>query len=99
MYLIEIFLPKDRSGRFTRALPDIRAQLVDRFGGVTLFLRTPAKGLWKDPGGSTAADDIVVMEVMAPDLDRSWWQGFRSALEERLDQQEILVRASVIERL
>ena len=49
--------------------------------------------------GAVDHDDIVVIEVMTDDLDSTWWAAFRSELEERLDQEEIVIRATAIERL
>jgi hypothetical protein len=95
-YLIEILLPI--TDRMRRELDAVRSELTDRFGGVTLHANAPAEGLWDD-GESIETDQIVVVEVMADDLDRHWWIGYREALEARLGQDEIVVRATRIERL
>lgn len=47
----------------------------------------------EEPVGS---DDIVVVEVMVGDLDKAWWARYRSNLEQRLNQKEIVVRAHAI---
>ena len=51
MHLVQILLPlRDNEGApfpgddFTR----VRAELVERFGGVTAHLQAPAQGVWKD---------------------------------------------------
>jgi hypothetical protein len=36
---------------------------------------------------------------MTDELDRKWWAAYRKELELRLDQEEIVVRASEVERL
>jgi hypothetical protein len=41
----------------------------------------------------------VVIEVMVDVLDRSWWGTYREELEGRFEQDQIIVRASEIERL
>ena len=69
-----------------------------RFGGVTAYSRAPAEGIWRD-GDTKEKDDIVIVEVMADELDRGWWHDFRARLERRLDQDELVVRAHDIERL
>lgn len=102
MHLVEILLPlRGEDGRpFPQALyAEVRREMVERFGGLTAFTRAPAEGLWDDPGGGTARDEIVVFEVMADDLDRGWWADYRRALEERFAQDEIVVRARDVERL
>lgn len=98
MHLIQILLPlTDNEGRrfgedvFAR----VREQLTDTFGGVTAFSRAPAKGLWKNDG-ETERDDIVVLEVMANELDAAWWRGYRKELERAFRQDTIVVRAQEI---
>jgi hypothetical protein len=44
-------------------------------------------------------DSIVIFEVMADELDRQWWKAFRAMLERLFDQEEILIRASAVDRL
>ncbi len=56
-------------------LLDIQKELCDRFGGVTAHSRAPAEGIWKN-GGGDARDDIVIVEVMAGEIDRIWWESF-----------------------
>lgn len=101
MHLIEILLPlfdNDRV-RFPRAeFACVREELVERFGGLTAFSRSPAEGVW-DEGEGRSHDDIVIFEVMADELDRSWWRSYRADLERRFRQDEIVVRAREVERL
>jgi hypothetical protein len=59
---------------------------------------TAAEGLWRD-GNAKEKDDIIIVEVMVDDLDRDWWHDFRTRLERRLDQEELVVRAHGIEKL
>jgi hypothetical protein len=44
----------------------------------------------------TEHDDIVVVEVMVPELDKAWWARYRRGLEKRLGQKELVVRAHAI---
>ena len=102
MYLIEIFLPlTDNLGQPfpRRELDRVRAELTDRFGGVTAFLRAPATGLWDDDDGRIRHDELAILEVMAESLDRRWWTGYRERLEQQFRQEEIVVRATAIDRL
>ena len=75
MHLVQILLPVyDPDGaRFAREHYDGVAKLLtERFGGLTAYTRAPAAGLWKEEGGATQRDDIVVYEVMVEALDPEW---------------------------
>ena len=102
MFLVQLLLPLyDNDGRrqpdelFTR----VRAELTERFGGLTAYSRAPARGLWQDDTGATNQDEIVVYEVMAEAIDRAWWHAFRERLEQAFRQKEMIVRSQEIERL
>ncbi len=102
MHLVQLFLPLyDNSGAaFPRSLFDtVREELTDVFGGVTAFVRSPASGAWEDAGGEVQRDEVVLLEVMAPNVDHGWWAGYRQTLEARFEQDEVLIRASAVERL
>ncbi|HEY0111549.1 MAG TPA: hypothetical protein VGB59_00190 [Allosphingosinicella sp.] len=102
LQLIEILLPlTDNEGcRFEPALfGKVREELVERFGGLTAFTRSPAEGLWEVEGGERSRDEIVIFEVMADWIDRSWWRNYRAELEKRFRQDEILIRSREVERL
>lgn len=101
MHLVQILLPlADNAGRrfAAEAFGRVRAELSEKFGGITSFTRAPAEGMWKE-GGHTNRDDIVVFEVMTRDLDHGWWERYRAALEQRFDQEAIVVRAIRVEML
>jgi hypothetical protein len=96
VYLVQILLPVyDNEGHPFDAheYVELRSELADRFGGVTAYMRAPARGVWKDEAGATTRDDIVIFEVMTADLDREWWRGFRRELERRFRQESVIVRA------
>lgn len=101
MHLIQILLPlRDNDDRpfDAAAYGRVRAELAERFGGITTFTRAPAEGVWKE-GGRTSRDDLVVFEIMAPSLDRPWWEGYRADLERRFRQEAIVVRAIRVDML
>jgi len=54
--------------------------------------------LW-DEGYEVTLDDIIIYEVMVADLDRDWWREYRRQLEEEFDQDELVIRAHIIDRL
>ncbi|MDR6821050.1 hypothetical protein J2X76_006250 [Neorhizobium sp. 2083] len=73
--------------------------MTDQFGGTTMHVNNPAKGLWKNHEDDLEHDEVIVVEVMAETIDRDWWAGFRAELETLLSQDEIVVRATEIIRL
>jgi hypothetical protein len=101
MHLIKILLPLfDNAGKpFPEPLlSKIRSELVDRFGGITAFVHSPAEGVWAQDEGKVR-DKVVLIQVMAPVLDREWWGAYRRGLEVRLKQDSVMVHATEIEKL
>jgi hypothetical protein len=101
MYLIQILLPVHGDGG--HAFPAdqyerLGRELTGMFGGVTSYLRSPADGRWHQ-GGETEHDEIVVIEVMARDLDRVWWSELRVRLMDEFKQDEVVIRSQRMERL
>jgi len=102
MHLIQTFLPTraaDGSEFDAQLWIQVRAELVQIFGGVTIFAQSPAVGLWKDSDGEVETDQLVVLEVQTPDFDRMWWSEFRKSLEARFSQKQVLMRAIRTEAL
>jgi hypothetical protein len=102
MHLVQILLPLNRNDGTRQPaslFEDLRSDLVSRFGGLTAYARSPAIGLWDDGGKQTAADDVVIFEVMTDELDRTWWATLRRLLEARFQQDAIIVRALPLEPL
>ncbi len=102
MHLVQILLPlADNAGApFPPGhFAAVRDELVQRFGGLTAYTRSPARGLWQADEGATVHDDVVVYEVMDDALDAAWWAGYRQSLERRFAQEAIVVRAQEIRLL
>lgn len=102
MHLIQLLLPlrDDEERPFGHAEFDrVRAELVGRHGGLTAYVRSAAQGAWKAPEGGIDRDEVVIFEVMVEKLDRAWWDAYRSVLERRFRQRELVIRALPIERL
>lgn len=96
MHLVQILLPTHDNNR--EPLPReefgrVREELTQRFGGLTVYTRAPAEGLWRLNDSYTSRDDIVIFEVLASDLDTTWWRDYRHDLEQRFRQDVILIRA------
>ena len=102
-FLVEIFLPTNTNdGRpFGREPFDrVRDELLEEFGGVTLFTRSPAEGLWAGgEGDAPSRDGMIAVEVMSEAVDPSWWTRYREKLEHRFGQDEILIRSYAIRKL
>jgi hypothetical protein len=102
-YLVQLLLPIcDNAGRPTppQLFRSVRAELLERFGGLTAFTRAPAKGLWAEDGADDPdQDEIVVYEVMVDSLDERWWAEYREALTAAFSQKELVVRAHPITML
>ena len=101
MHLVQIILPRyENSGEAisTDRFREVRQTLLDRFGGVTAFTRSPAQGLWQD-GSRVERDEVLLYEVMVTELERDWWAAYRKELEDKFQQQELVIRAHLIERL
>jgi hypothetical protein len=96
MHLVEILLPADENLAAKRRA--FARELTQRFGGVTAFSRSPAKGLYADDG-KQVEDDIIVFEVMTETIDKAWWSALRKRLEEEHRQDEIVIRTSSVDRL
>jgi hypothetical protein len=99
MYLIQLLLPLADEQK--RPFPpdqfeSIRKTLTERFGGVTAFFRAPASGLWKDSRNTVSSEQVVMIEVIADDLNKEWWAEYRSELEKLFGQEQLLVWASSI---
>ncbi len=102
MFIVEIFLPlHDNDGRpFAPGLfAGVRAELAQRFGGVTAFVRSPAVGIWKDDEGIARRDEIVIFEVMAGAIHEAWWRSYRAQLERTFRQDEVVIRATASTRI
>jgi len=102
MQLVQIFLPlyDNNKQEFDRSLyDDLRTLLKDQFGGVTFYRNTPTEGLWKDETGKTNFDELIIVEVMITEVHKEWWQQFSQRLEQVFDQEEILIRSIVFEKL
>jgi hypothetical protein len=96
MHLVQILLPlydNDQNPQAPDQFRRVRRELTDRFGGITIYTRAPAEGRWKLNENHTTKDDIVIFEVMAPELDAAWWKTYRHDLEERFRQDVIVIRA------
>lgn len=102
MYLVQLLLPlydNDGTPLPARLYGQVRAELTERFGGVTAYMQAPASGLWQQEEGKVVRDELVVHEVMAEVLDTDWWRSYRKQLEARFKQEVVVIRAQSIRML
>jgi hypothetical protein len=102
MHQIQVLLPlydNDRQPLPADLYRGVAAELTSRFGGLTAYTRAPAEGLWKDGSAGPTRDDIVIDEVTSDRLDRAWWRDYRAKLEVLFRQEQVIVRAQVVELL
>jgi hypothetical protein len=99
MYLIQVLLPAHvEQGARPDPYERLREELTNRFGGMTFYKNAPAEGLWANDA-NVEKDAVIVAEVMADDLDWSWWKTYRETLEVRFQQDEVVIRALEMTRL
>lgn len=99
---VELFIPQnDQNGRpfpasyFTR----LNAELKDKFGGFTVYSRSPAEGIWKEDGGKTIRDQVLVYEVLTHNTDSRCFKELKPRLEKRFKQTEILILLSQVRKI
>jgi hypothetical protein len=98
MYLVQILLPLyGNSGvPFEQTLfIEVRNELVDRFGGITAYTRAPVNGLWQE-SERIVRDDLIIYEIMVETLEEDWWRQYRVLLENRFQQESLVVRTHQI---
>ena len=102
MHLIQILLPlfdKQGTAQPRSSFRGVERELTERFGGLTAYVRSPARGRWLTEEGEIEPDDIVLFEVMTESLDHAWWALYRERLARRFSQDDLVVRATPMERL
>ena len=102
MHLIQLLLPlhdNERNEFTPEVYSTVRSELTERFGGLTVYTRAPALGLWKPNSSEASRDDIVIFEVMAGHLDIEWWRAYKHDLERRFRQEMLVIRAQEMQMI
>ena len=102
MRMIQIFLPvRDNKGKpFPKGqYTGIRKTLTKEFGGLTAYTRAPAEGVWKDEQCDMQPDEMVIVEVLAAELDKKWWKNYKKELEQTFAQDAIIIRVQKVKIL
>jgi hypothetical protein len=98
-HLIQILLPLTTNSGLEQPqelFREFESDLIERYGGLTAYIQSPAQGHWKDGDDRTSKDQIVVFEVMARVLDASWWSARRQQAEKDFGQSQIVIRATKV---
>ncbi|WP_146850758.1 hypothetical protein [Brevifollis gellanilyticus] len=74
----------------------VKAELMQKFGGLTTYSRPPIHGQ-EPPMVGKVQEDRVAYEVVAWEFDEVWWSGYRHALERRFDRRDVVVRARTMQ--
>jgi hypothetical protein len=100
VFLIQILLPASAAPAHERGgIARTRAELVERFGGVTAYTQTPAEGEWRATDGHVTEDRVALVEVVAPAFDREWWKRYATTLARRFSEEAVHIRALPMELL
>ena len=102
MYLIQLLLPlydNDEQALPKALFAQVRDELTQQFGGLTVHSRAPVDGLWCEDDHRTVHDALIIYEVIGDELDHGWWKAYRTSLEERFRQDQVLIRAQSVEIL
>jgi hypothetical protein len=98
VFLIQTLVPLDAgNASMDDDVRRTRGELVERFGGVTAYVQTPARGEWTTPDGRRERDQVVLVEVVVRELDRVWWRAYAETLSRRFNQNAVHIRALQIE--
>lgn len=102
MHLIQLLLPlfdNDGNAFPPEMYQQIRDELTEKFDGLTAYNRAPAEGVWKSGSQKMSRDEIVIFEIMADELDATWWGNYRTTLEKNFRQEHLIIRAETIQLL
>ena len=100
--LIQVFIPLyDNQGILfpKKFFNTLQSELSDRYGGLTVYQQMPATGLWKEEGEPVMKDDLVIYEVMADEVDTTYWSTFKTIWKDKFRQEELLIRSMDIDLL
>lgn len=97
--MIQIYLPLyDPDGKAfpQRYYEKIKEELNEKFGGLTMYTRSPAEGLWKEDQQKTVKDDLLILEVIASELEQDFWRQYKHNLKKIFKQEELLINCASI---
>lgn len=99
--LVQLFIPlKNKAGNpFPKQLfQKLNEELKRQYGGLTIYSRSPAVGIWEQDE-ETICDELIVYEVLTDMNHESYWKELKAKLEKSFDQDEILIYRSKIRKV
>lgn len=69
---------------------DLEKELIKKFGGLTVYQRSPVAGMWQDDSACTQ-QGMFVYELLLPKLEVAYWQQLKKKLEKKFNEKEILI--------
>jgi inorganic pyrophosphatase len=99
--LVQLFLPMyDNKGIVfpEKYYHRIREELTQNFGGTTFYFRSPVSGTWKQEN-NVIKDELLVAEIFTQEEGISFFIKYKSKLETRFKQDEIIIRVMDIRLL
>lgn len=102
MLLIQLLLPlyDNKNVAFPKDLfNSVKDELTQRFGGVTVYARSPATGLWKETDENIIRDEIILFEIMVQEISIDYWKIYKEKLQNTFYQDVIIIRAVPIQLL
>lgn len=100
--VFELFIPlHDQKGKNfpEKYYATLQQLLLKKFGGVTVYHRTPVTGIWDGSASGVDKDKLIIFEVMAVTGDEAFWNKLKGDLEKQFQQAEILIRSTRINTL
>jgi len=100
--LIQLLLPlQDENGEVFPAAryAKVHKQLIEKFGGLTLYQRNPAEGYWKNGSSKTIKEPMLVHEVLSGAIEEDFWKQLKSSLMKEFRQQDIQITCSRISKI
>jgi inorganic pyrophosphatase len=91
--LVQLYIPlsDDKGEPFPQHYyTKLNTELKAKFGGLTVYDRSPATGLWKDDQG-TVKDQMLIYEVLTSSIDGNYWKEIKKRLEKQFAQKELMV--------
>jgi inorganic pyrophosphatase len=92
--LVQLFLPLyDNKGMpfAEKYYHQVREELTLAFGGTTFYFRSPVLGTWKQEN-KVFKDELLVAEVLTTNREAQFFNAYKSILEKRFKQEEIMMR-------
>lgn len=69
---------------------ELQQELLDKFGGLTVYSRITAEGFWKNETDAVQ-QNVVVYELMLSKFEANYWKQMKLNLEKKFSQDEVMI--------